>query len=72
MMFANLFLQGLSNTDFDAKAYGAKVVALGCTMVGGGSDGTLDLCARVCVIDEDENVIFHTYIKPHIPVTNYR
>ncbi|CAL5368147.1 unnamed protein product [Camellia sinensis] len=49
-----------------------KVVALACKMVGGGSDGTLDLCARVSLIDEYENIIFHTYVKPHLPVTNYR
>nr|POE83217.1 rna exonuclease 4 [Quercus suber] len=34
---------------------------LRCEMVGGGDDGTLDLCALVCLIDEDVNVIFHTY-----------
>ncbi|XP_020268413.1 RNA exonuclease 4-like [Asparagus officinalis] len=61
-----------SSLDFDARAQGAKVVALGCKMVGGGSDGTLDICARVCLIDEAENIIFHTYIKPQIAVTNYR
>jgi len=61
-----------SSSDFDARAQGARVVALACKMVGGGSDGTLDLCARVCLIDQDENIIFHTYIKPPIPVTNYR
>ncbi|XP_059624716.1 uncharacterized protein LOC132267593 [Cornus florida] len=49
-----------------------RVVALACKMVGGGSDGTLDLCGRVCLIDEYENVIFHTYVKPQLPVTNYR
>ncbi|XP_068638550.1 RNA exonuclease 4 [Aristolochia californica] len=48
------------------------VVALACKMVGGGSDGTLDLCARVCLIDEDEKTVFQTYIKPQIPITNYR
>ena len=50
----------------------AKVVALACKMVGGGSDGSLDLCARVCLIDEHENIIFQTYVKPHLPVTNLR
>ncbi|KAK1327263.1 hypothetical protein QJS10_CPA01g01321 [Acorus calamus] len=49
-----------------------RVVALACKMVGGGSDGSLDQCVRVCLIDEDENIIFHAYIKPQIPVTNYR
>lgn len=49
-----------------------RAVAIDCEMVGGGSDGSLDLCARVCLIDEDENLIFHTYVQPQIPVTNYR
>ncbi|XP_054825147.1 uncharacterized protein LOC129322787 [Prosopis cineraria] len=47
-------------------------IAIDCEMVGGGSDGSLDLCARVCMVDEDENLIFHTYVQPQIPVTNYR
>ncbi|KAH7532510.1 hypothetical protein FEM48_Zijuj04G0027900 [Ziziphus jujuba var. spinosa] len=51
---------------------GSPVVAMACKMVGGGSDGSLDLCARVCLIDEYENVIFHSYVKPILPVTNYR
>ncbi|CAI0456084.1 unnamed protein product [Linum tenue] len=51
---------------------GTQVVALACKMVGGGSDGSLDLCGRVCLIDENENILFHSYIKPLIPVTNYR
>lgn len=49
-----------------------RVVALSCKMVGGGSDGSLDLCARVCITDESNNVIFHTYVKPPLPITNYR
>lgn len=49
-----------------------RVVSLGCKMVGGGSDGSLDICARVCLIDEHENLIFHTYVKPNIPIINYR
>ncbi|KAL0371345.1 UNVERIFIED_CONTAM: RNA exonuclease 4 [Sesamum angustifolium] len=49
-----------------------EAVSMDCEMVGGGSDGSLDLCARVCLVDEDENLIFHTYVLPQIPVTNYR
>lgn len=49
-----------------------KVVALSCKMVGGGSDGSLDLCARVCITDESDNVVFHTYVKPSMVVTSYR
>ncbi|CAK9151036.1 unnamed protein product [Ilex paraguariensis] len=51
---------------------GTEAIAIDCEMVGGGSDGSLDLCARVCLIDEDEKLIFHTYVLPQIPVTNYR
>ncbi|XP_012490517.1 RNA exonuclease 4 isoform X1 [Gossypium raimondii] len=49
-----------------------KAVAMDCEMVGGGSDGSIDLCARVCLVDEAENIILHTYVQPQIPVTNYR
>ncbi|XP_057983382.1 RNA exonuclease 4 [Malania oleifera] len=56
----------------NGRTRGQQVVALACKLVGGGSDGSLDVCARVCIIDENENIIFHTYVKPHIKVTNYR
>lgn len=49
-----------------------EAVAIDCEMVGGGSDCSLDLCARVCLVDEDEKLIFHTFVLPQIPVTDYR
>lgn len=49
-----------------------EAVAIDCEMVGGGSDCSLDLCARVCLVDEDEKLIFHTYVLPQILVTDYR
>ncbi|KAJ3694331.1 hypothetical protein LUZ60_009811 [Juncus effusus] len=67
---SRLSLQG-SYID-DGRMNGSQVVALSCKMVGGGSDGSLDLCARVCLVGEDENIIFHAYVKPLLPVTNYR
>jgi RNA exonuclease 4 len=51
---------------------GAKAIAINCGLVGGGTDGSLDLCARVCLVDEDENIIFHTYVQPQSAVTDYR
>uniref|UniRef100_N1QXE6 RNA exonuclease 4 n=1 Tax=Aegilops tauschii TaxID=37682 RepID=N1QXE6_AEGTA len=51
---------------------GGGAVALGCKMVGGGSDGTLDVCARVCVVDEHEAILYESFVKPLIPVTHYR
>ncbi|XP_042507169.1 RNA exonuclease 4-like [Macadamia integrifolia] len=68
---SNLGIQDDLRID-NGRTRGPQVVALACKMVGGGSDGSLDLCARICLIDEDENIIFHSYIKPQIPVTNYR
>jgi len=68
--FSNLGLR--DNLAISGGVRGPQVVALACKMVGGGSDGSLDLCGRVCLIDEHENIIFHSYVKPPIPVTNYR
>ncbi|KDP45347.1 hypothetical protein JCGZ_09596 [Jatropha curcas] len=69
---ANLGLRDNLLTVENCYARAPQVVALACKMVGGGSDGSLDLCGRVCLIDEKENIIFHSYVKPPIPVTNYR
>lgn len=49
-----------------------EAISMDCEMVGGGTDGSLDLCARVCLTDEDENILFHTYVRPQISITNYR
>ncbi|XP_019265585.1 PREDICTED: RNA exonuclease 4 isoform X1 [Nicotiana attenuata] len=49
-----------------------EAVAIDCEMVGCGSDGSLDYCARVCLVDEEERLIFHTYVQPQLPVTDYR
>ncbi|XP_037470253.1 RNA exonuclease 4-like, partial [Triticum dicoccoides] len=51
---------------------GGGAVALGCKMVGSGSDGTLDVCAHVCVVDEQEVILYESFMKPLIPVTHYR
>lgn len=49
-----------------------KAVAIDCEMVGGGEDGSIDLCASICMVDENENVILSTHVQPQVPVTNYR
>ncbi|ONK62846.1 uncharacterized protein A4U43_C07F8730 [Asparagus officinalis] len=49
-----------------------KLVALDCEMVGGGDYGSFNLCGRVCLVNEKEEVIFHAYVKPIIPITDYR
>ncbi|KAJ0691770.1 putative exoribonuclease II transcription factor C2H2 family [Helianthus annuus] len=60
-------LQDVNYIDKDLKA-----VAVDCQMVGCGSDGSLDQLARVCLVDEEENIIFHTYVEPQISVTDNR
>ncbi|XP_057853368.1 uncharacterized protein LOC131063534 [Cryptomeria japonica] len=49
-----------------------SAIAMDCEMVGGGQNGSLDFCTRVCLVDEDEKVVFHCYVKPPIPITDYR
>ena len=64
---------GVSGSNFESNIDRVPdAIAMDCEMVSGGSDGTLDLCVRVCLIDEDENLLFNTYVQPQIPVTNYR
>ncbi|OAY49663.1 uncharacterized protein LOC110614820 isoform X2 [Manihot esculenta] len=67
---SQIYVSGSIDESYACK--GGEAVAIDCEMVGGGSDGSLDLCARVCLLDEDENIIFHSYVQPQIPVTNYR
>ncbi|MCL7034561.1 hypothetical protein MKW94_002303 [Papaver nudicaule] len=71
---ANDIVSRMSNMGIngDGRTRGPQVFALGCKMVGGGSDGSLDLCARVCLIDEDNRVVLQAYVKPLLQVTNYR
>ncbi|KAL2556818.1 Exonuclease family protein [Forsythia ovata] len=61
-----------SQIDINGSGRIPEAIAIDCEMVGGGSDESLDVCARVCLVDEDEKPIFHTYVVPLIPVTNYR
>ncbi|XP_042516100.1 RNA exonuclease 4-like [Macadamia integrifolia] len=61
---------GLADANYTGK--GPEAIAIDCEMVGGGSDGSLDICARVCLIDEGENVVLHTYVTPQIPISDYR
>ncbi|KFK37560.1 hypothetical protein AALP_AA4G272800 [Arabis alpina] len=60
------------NASLNASGTRFKAVAIDCEMVGGGDDGSIDLCASICMVDENENVIFSTHVQPQVPVTNYR
>lgn len=62
----------LASNTANGSRRGYEAMAIDCEMVGGGSNGSLDLCARACLVDEDEKILFHTYVLPQIPVTDYR
>jgi len=47
-------------------------VALDCEMVGVGPNGTQSSAASVTVIDWNGKVLFHSYIRQTVPVTDYR
>ncbi|KAI3965575.1 hypothetical protein MKX01_010532 [Papaver californicum] len=62
----NDILSQMSNMGIngDERTRGPQAFALSCKMVGGGSDGSLNLCARVCLIDEDKRIILQAFAKP--------
>ncbi|KAL1345082.1 hypothetical protein HN51_018874 [Arachis hypogaea] len=72
MPYISSQIDNLDSCDENGPGGRPRAIAMDCEMVGGGSDGSLEICARVCLVDEDENLIFHTYVQPIIPVTNYR
>jgi hypothetical protein len=49
-----------------------RTLALGYKMVGAGNKCSLDVVAWVCMVDEQENIVYDTFVKPLIPVTHYR
>ncbi|KAH9327467.1 hypothetical protein KI387_007645, partial [Taxus chinensis] len=48
----------IPQTKPDDEAFPVSAVSLDCEMVGGGQDSSFNLCGRVCLVDEDENVLF--------------
>ncbi|KAJ4829126.1 hypothetical protein Tsubulata_011811 [Turnera subulata] len=50
----------------------SDAIAIDCVTVGCGGDQLLAICARVCLVDEQENIVFHAYVQPALSVTDYR
>jgi len=46
--------------------------ALDCEMVGVGPDGAESALARVVIVNWDREVVLDTFVKPSVPVTDYR
>ena len=48
------------------------MLSLDCEMVGVGPDGTRSALARVCIVNEQGNVLLDVHCKPKERVTDYR
>uniref|UniRef100_A0A8L8KSU5 RNA exonuclease 4 n=1 Tax=Heligmosomoides polygyrus TaxID=6339 RepID=A0A8L8KSU5_HELPZ len=48
------------------------IVALDCEYVGGGTDGSDDLLARVSIVNEEGHIVYDKYVKPRERVTDFR
>ncbi|XP_013880019.1 interferon-stimulated 20 kDa exonuclease-like 2 [Austrofundulus limnaeus] len=49
-----------------------KYLAIDCEMVGSGPKGSINQLARCSLVSYDGDVVYDKYIKPSMPVTNYR
>ncbi|CAG04558.1 unnamed protein product, partial [Tetraodon nigroviridis] len=50
----------------------SKYLALDCEMVGSGPKGSVSQLGRCSVVSYDGDVVYDKFIKPPVPVTNYR
>eukprot|EP00955_Chlamydomonas_euryale_P008765 93476-Chlamydomonas_euryale.AAC.1 len=48
------------------------VVAMDCEMVGVGPDGVRSALARVCLVNDDGNVLMDSHVRPKERVTDFR
>ena len=48
------------------------ILAIDCEMVGVGESGRRSALARVCIVNDDGNVIYDEYVKPKERVTDFR
>jgi len=49
-----------------------NLVSLDCEMVGCGAKGRISVLARCSIVDYEGEVVYDSYIKPMMPVTDYR
>ncbi|CAD6196971.1 unnamed protein product [Caenorhabditis auriculariae] len=48
------------------------VIALDCEYVGGGSDGSTDLLARISIVNDKGEIVYDKFVKPTEKVTDFR
>lgn len=51
---------------------GNDIVSIDCEMVGAGSNGSIDILARVSIVNRRGHILMDKYVKPTQPVTDYR
>ena len=49
-----------------------RALAIDCEMVGVGPRGTESAVARVALVNEEGACVYHKFVKPKLPVTDYR
>ncbi|PAV82231.1 hypothetical protein WR25_21815 isoform B [Diploscapter pachys] len=49
-----------------------SVLALDCEYVGAGNDGTIDILARVSIVNENGKIVYDKHVKPTEPIKDYR
>ncbi|EJD55379.1 hypothetical protein AURDEDRAFT_49692 [Auricularia subglabra TFB-10046 SS5] len=49
-----------------------SAVSISCVCVGIGAGGTTPMLARICIVDGAGNALFNAYVKPTMPVVDYR
>lgn len=50
----------------------AQYLALDCEMVGVGEYGQFSALARVTIVDYQHEIVYDEFVRPHMPVTDYR
>ncbi|MES1904671.1 MAG: REX4, RNA exonuclease 4, partial [Paramarteilia canceri] len=50
----------------------SKGIAIDCEMVGSGTKGRNSMLARVSIVDEDDKILYDSFVRPTETITDYR
>lgn len=62
----------MSSSQKPSEGIPSKYLAFDCEMVGTGPKGRISHLARCSVVSYDGDVVYDKFIKPSVPVTDYR
>ncbi|XP_036930119.1 interferon-stimulated 20 kDa exonuclease-like 2 [Acanthopagrus latus] len=66
------FVPSVSSSQKPSEGIPSKYLAFDCEMVGTGPKGRISHLARCSVVSYDGDVVYDKFIKPSVPVTDYR